>query len=110
MDVDPVRIGEVLSNLLHNALRHTPTGGSVVVSVRPLQDGRVEFAVEDTGPGIPPEVLPHVFDRFVKAADTGGAGLGLAIARSLVEAHGGEISAESDPEQGTAIRFTIPVR
>jgi two-component system OmpR family sensor kinase/two-component system sensor histidine kinase BaeS len=108
MEVDPVRIAEVLANLLHNALRHTPPGGSVVVSARGPADGRVEFAVEDTGSGIPPEVIPHVFDRFVKAADSGGAGLGLAIARSLVEAHGGEIGAESEPGKGTTIRFSLP--
>jgi signal transduction histidine kinase len=68
----------------------------------------VAFVVEDTGPGIPPDVLPHVFDRFVKAADSGGAGLGLAIAKSLVEAHGGEISAESEPGRGTRMRFVLP--
>jgi two-component system OmpR family sensor kinase/two-component system sensor histidine kinase BaeS len=108
LEVDPVRIGEVLSNLLQNALRHTPTGGSVSVSAERVDGDRVAFTVEDSGPGIPAEVLPHVFDRFVKAADSGGAGLGLAIARSLVEAHGGEISAQSDPGRGTRMRFVLP--
>jgi signal transduction histidine kinase len=70
---------------------------------------RVGFAVSDSGPGVPVDVLPHIFDRFVKTADSGGAGLGLAIARSLVEAHGGEIAASSEPGKGTTIRFTIPV-
>jgi two-component system OmpR family sensor kinase/two-component system sensor histidine kinase BaeS len=110
LHVDPVRIGEVLANLLQNALRHTPPGGSVVVTTEQADGARsVAFAVEDTGPGIAPEALRSVFDRFVKSADSGGAGLGLAIAKSLVEAHGGEISAESRPGSGTTMRFAIPV-
>ncbi|HET9673024.1 MAG TPA: HAMP domain-containing sensor histidine kinase, partial [Actinomycetota bacterium] len=104
--VDPVRIGEVLSNLLSNAVRHTPRGGEVVVAASPTPAG-VELAVRDTGPGIPPEQLPHVFDRFSKAPDSPGAGLGLAIAKSLVEAHGGTIRAESDPA-GTTISCSLP--
>jgi two-component system OmpR family sensor kinase/two-component system sensor histidine kinase BaeS len=109
LEVDPVRIGQVLANLLSNALRHTPPGGSVVVSVGLVAGSKqVQFTVQDSGPGIPPEALPHVFDRFVKAADSGGAGLGLAIARSLVEAHGGQISAESQSGQGTTMRFVLP--
>ena len=107
VDVDQVRIGEVLANLLTNAIRHTPRGGSVRVAVGPAPAG-VAFAVSDTGPGIGARDLPHVFDRFVKSADSGGAGLGLAIARSLVEAHGGRISAESAPGQGTTMRFVLP--
>jgi two-component system OmpR family sensor kinase/two-component system sensor histidine kinase BaeS len=109
VDVDPVRIAEVFANLLLNALQHTPPSGTVVVSASRSQDGRVSFEVADTGPGIPPETLPHVFDRFVKAAHSGGAGLGLAIAKSLVEAHGGEIVAESPPGGGTTMRFVLPV-
>jgi signal transduction histidine kinase len=69
----------------------------------------VEFAVVDTGTGIAAGELPHVFDRFVKTVDSGGAGLGLAIAKALVEAHGGTISAESQPGQGTTMRFTLPL-
>jgi signal transduction histidine kinase len=107
VDVDPLRIGEVLANLLTNAIRHTPRGGSVRVQVEPDPAG-VAVAVADTGPGIDPGDLPHVFDRFVKSADSGGAGLGLAIARSLVEAHGGRISAASVPGQGTTMRFVLP--
>jgi two-component system OmpR family sensor kinase/two-component system sensor histidine kinase BaeS len=107
VDVDQVRIGEVLANLLTNAIRHTPRGGSVRVAVGPAPAG-VAFAVSDTGPGIDARDLPRVFDRFVKSADSGGAGLGLAIARSLVEAHGGRISAESAPGQGTTMRFVLP--
>jgi signal transduction histidine kinase len=109
VDVDPVRIGEVLANLLLNAVGHTPSGGSIVVGAEKAEDGRaVGFTVADTGSGIPPEVLPHVFDRFVKSADSGGAGLGLAIAKSLVEAHGGRITVDSRPGVGTTMRFVLP--
>jgi two-component system OmpR family sensor kinase/two-component system sensor histidine kinase BaeS len=107
VDVDPVRIGEVLANLLTNAIRHTPAGGSVRVVVEPDPAG-VAVTVADTGPGIDPRDLVHVFDRFVKSADSGGAGLGLAIARSLVEAHGGSIAARSAPGEGTTMRFVLP--
>jgi signal transduction histidine kinase len=107
LDVDPVRIGEVLANLLSNAVRHTPGGGSITVAVESAATG-VAFTVSDTGKGIDPADLPFVFDRFVKSADSGGAGLGLAIARSLVEAHGGSITAESEPGRGTTMRFVLP--
>ena len=108
VDVDPVRIGEVFSNLLVNALRHT-AGGTITVEARPGPDrGTVEFVVGDTGTGIAPDDLDHVFDRFVKASDSRGAGLGLAIAKSLVEAHGGRIHADSRPDQGTVMRFVLP--
>jgi signal transduction histidine kinase len=108
LEVDPVRIGEVLANLLSNAVRHTPEGGSILVAAEPSMGG-VSFSVSNTGPGIPAEDLPHVFDRFVTSSDSGGAGLGLAIAKGLVQAHGGEISAESDLEHGTTIRFLLPL-
>jgi two-component system OmpR family sensor kinase/two-component system sensor histidine kinase BaeS len=82
----------------------------VVVSAEPARDGKaVAFSVADTGPGIAPDVLAHVFDRFVRGTESRGAGLGLAIARSLVEAHGGEISAESPPGRGTTMRFVLLV-
>jgi two-component system OmpR family sensor kinase/two-component system sensor histidine kinase BaeS len=106
VDVDRVRIGEVLSNLLANAVRYTPPDGSIRVSAERDRDS-VAFEVADTGAGIPPERLAHVFDRFAKSADSRGSGLGLAIARSLVEAHGGTISARSDAA-GTTIRFVLP--
>jgi two-component system sensor histidine kinase BaeS len=109
LDVDPMRVGEVLSNLLSNALRHTPAGGSVTVSSASSTEG-VAFAVQDTGAGISAEALPHVFDRFVKGEGSRGAGLGLAIAKSLVEAHGGELTAESAPGRGTTMRFVLPLR
>jgi signal transduction histidine kinase len=109
LEVDSVRIGQVLANLLSNALRHTPNGGSVKVGAAATNGTRaVAFTVADTGAGIAPETLPHVFDRFVKTTDSGGAGLGLAIAKSLVEAHGGEISGTSRPGEGTTIRFVLP--
>jgi two-component system, OmpR family, sensor histidine kinase BaeS len=106
LDVDRVRIGEVLANLVANALRHTPAGGEVAVAAR-LVDGGIDLSVADTGTGIDPERLPNVFDRFSRAPDSPGAGLGLAIARSLVEAHGGTIRADSGPG-GTSIAFVLP--
>ena len=106
LDVDRLRIGEVLSNLLSNALRHTPAGGAIVIDARAMQDG-AEFSITDTGTGIAPEHLPHVFDRFSRAPDSPGAGLGLAIAKSLVEAHGGTIRAESRPG-GTTMSVRLP--
>jgi two-component system, OmpR family, sensor histidine kinase BaeS len=107
IDVDPLRIGEVLGNLVANALRHTPGGGEVILATRRADDG-VAFQVADSGSGIDPGRLPHVFDRFSKTPDSEGAGLGLAIAKSLVEAHDGTIQAESGPA-GTTISFTLPV-
>jgi signal transduction histidine kinase len=107
VDVDRVRIGEVLANLLANALRHTPPGGSVTLLAGHDPQG-VGFAVTDTGEGIPSDELAHVFDRFAKSPKSHGAGLGLAIAKSLVEAHGGTIAAESEPGRGTTIRFVLP--
>lgn len=105
IDVDPVRIREVIENLLSNALRYAPAGSAVRLDAR-LADGRVVFVVGDEGPGIAPELLPHVFDRFVKADGSPGSGLGLAIAKGIVEAHGGRIVAESDAT-GTRIRFDL---
>jgi signal transduction histidine kinase len=108
IEADPVRLAEVLSNLLTNAIRHTPAGGRVTVGANGETAGAVSFAVDDTGRGIPVELLPFVFDRFVTSADTDGTGLGLAIAKRLVEAHGGWIEATSNAEGGTTIRFSIP--
>jgi signal transduction histidine kinase len=107
IDVDPVRIGEVLANLLSNAVRHTPPGGSVVIAAESTPEG-IAFVVTDTGDGIPGDVLPHVFDRFVKTEDSGGAGLGLAIAKALVESHGGRITAESELGHGATMRVVLP--
>jgi signal transduction histidine kinase len=118
LEVDPVRIREVISNLVANAFRHTPGGGSIALDARVddgtvgrVGDGRREVVVtvRDTGSGIEADLLPHVFDRFAKAPDSRGSGLGLAIARGLVEAHGGSIEVESAPGRGSTFRFRIPV-
>lgn len=108
VDADPVRAREVLANIVANALRYTPRGGSVAVSVR-RGEHAVALAVRDTGPGIAAEVLPHVFERFARSSTSPGAGLGLAIAKSIVEAHGGAIAATSEAGRGTEIRFTLPI-
>jgi len=113
-DLQPVRadrsqITRVLVNLLNNAIRHTPAGGAVTVDVR-NGDKTVEFEVRDNGTGIPSEYLPHIFERFVHVpgATRGGAGLGLSIAKTIVEAHGGKIKVQSEPGQGASILFTLP--
>jgi two-component system sensor histidine kinase BaeS len=107
ISVDRLRIAEVFTNLLSNAVRHTPRGGSIVVEVSDA-GGAVAFSVSDTGRGIPANELDHVFDRFAKAADSEGAGLGLAIAKSLVVAHRGEIGVTSAHGKGTTVRFSVP--
>ncbi len=107
-EVDALRIRAVLNNLLANALRYTPAAGSVMVSVERI-DNKARIEVSDTGNGIAPEALPHVFDRFYKGRDSSGTGLGLAIAKQLVQAHAGEIHAESTPEQGSRVWFTLPI-
>ena len=107
LDIDPVRIREVLSNLVANALRHTPAGGSITIGGSATETA-VIMTVRDTGPGIDPALLPHVFDRFVKGAGSRGSGLGLAIARGLVEGHGGSISVESPVGGGTTFRVELP--
>ena len=116
-DLDPAmldapRIGRVLNNLLGNALRHTPAGGEVIVSARRV-GGHIQIDVSDTGEGINPEDLPHVFERFYRGEksrnrDTGGSGLGLAIARGIVRAHSGEIRVESQPGAGTTFHISLP--
>jgi two-component system sensor histidine kinase BaeS len=107
--IDPVRIRQVIENLILNALRHTPSGGRVEVRAF-LGHVHAIIEVSDTGDGIPADVLPHIFDRFVKSADSGGSGLGLAIAKRLIERHGGTVSASSAPGRGTTVRVTLPVR
>jgi signal transduction histidine kinase len=144
VSADPDRVSQVLHNLLSNALRHTPAGGQIAVSVG-LAPGAEQMslylarggaqeqrskgeilslprspappllvAVADTGPGIPPEDLPYIFDRFYRADKSrsragGGSGLGLTIARYIVEAHGGRIWAESREGEGTRICFMLPI-
>jgi len=107
LEVDPVRIRQVLLNLLANALRHTPAEGAVAVEVQ-AQPQRVLIHVRDTGPGIAPEDLPRLFERFQKGSDSLGSGLGLPIARKLVLAHGGDIGIESVLGQGTEVTVSLP--
>lgn len=112
VDVDPQRMGQVLGNLLDNALRHTPEGGTVTVHV--IGGARsVELAVADTGPGIPAQHLPHVFERFYRVdtardRDNGGSGIGLAIVRAVVSAHGGRVRANNVPGGGTMVKVVLP--
>jgi signal transduction histidine kinase len=105
--VDPARIRQVIGNLLSNAIRHTPSGGSVTVAVTSASD-QVTLTVTDTGEGIPPDLLPHVFERFVKGPNSKGSGLGLAIAHDIIVAHGGSIEAQNQPGGGTNLTVTFP--
>ncbi|MSQ29347.1 MAG: ATP-binding protein [Dehalococcoidia bacterium] len=93
-----LRLREVVANLVVNALRYAPRDSAVTIAATLGQVGRVEVTVEDRGPGIPPEVLPRMFQRFSRGDESGGSGLGLAIVRALVEAHG-----------GTCVRFDLPI-
>jgi two-component system sensor histidine kinase BaeS len=97
----------VISNLVGNAIRHTPAGGTIRISGR-LDGAFVDLVVTDTGTGIEPDLLPHVFERFTRSTSTGGSGLGLAIARGLVELHGGTIAASSPADGGTRIEVRLP--
>jgi signal transduction histidine kinase len=111
---DEERLHQVLFNLVDNAVRFTPPGGTVRVSAEPAGD-RVEVSVTDTGVGIGAEHLPRLFERFYRAdaarsrEDGGGTGIGLAIARSIVEGHGGRIVATSEPGRGATFTFDLPV-
>ncbi len=114
VEADSDRITQVISNLVGNGLRHTPPGGRITVSVAAGTVGNAVVVVTDTGSGIAPEDLPHVFDRFYRAdrsrnRASGGSGLGLAIVRQLIEAHGGAVSVASDPGRETRFSFTLPV-
>ena len=106
IDVDPARIRQVVGNLLSNAIRHTPSGGSVNVAVSSAND-QVTVTVTDTGEGIPPDLLPHVFERFVKGPNSTGSGLGLAIAHDIVSAHSGRLEITSG-ESGTTLTLVLP--
>jgi len=107
--VDRLQIERVISNLVINALRHTKIGGIKITAEQ--RDNHVAVSVHDTGSGIPNEYLPHIFDKFVQVpgAPTGGAGLGLTISKSIVEAHGGQISVQSQIGRGTTFTFTLPL-
>jgi signal transduction histidine kinase len=108
ISLDPVRIKEVLNNLIVNALRYTPAAGRVDVYVS-ASASAIAIRVVDTGPGIAPDDLLRIFDRFFKGAGSSGSGLGLTIARRLVEAHGGTLRAESEPGRGTTMIVDLPV-
>lgn len=110
VSADATRMGQVIVNLIHNAIKFTPPGGEIVVSAF-LQQEMVVFRVHDSGVGISPELLPRIFERFYKvdrSRSSGGTGLGLSIARHMVEAHGGRIWAESEVGQGSTFFFSLP--
>jgi two-component system phosphate regulon sensor histidine kinase PhoR len=109
--VDPPRIQQVLTNLIHNAIKFTPSGGTITLSAT-LHNDTILFSVKDTGIGISADDMPRIFERFYKSDKTrssSGIGLGLAIARHIVEAHHGEIYAESKEGQGSTFSFSIPI-
>jgi signal transduction histidine kinase len=113
IEADEQRMTQVLFNLMSNALRHTPAGGTITTNAE-LRDGHVLVSVRDTGTGIAPEDLPHVFERFYRAdrsraRSTGGSGLGLTIAKQIVEAHGGQIWVQSWLGAGSTFAFNLPL-
>jgi two-component system sensor histidine kinase BaeS len=115
VEVDPGRMTQVLTNILDNALRHTPEGGRIVLSARDLND-QVELAIQDSGPGLEAQDIDRIFDRFYRTDASrqrdgdflGGSGLGLAIARSIIQAHGGQLSAESETGKGLRVIVRLP--
>jgi signal transduction histidine kinase len=108
------KLHQVLTNLLHNAIKFTPPNGQVLVALENRNDEWMELCVADTGRGIPPDELGKIFEKFYRGgaaqAESQGAGLGLAIAKSLVELHGGRIRVESTPGQGSRFFFTLPIQ
>lgn len=114
VDVDATRLGQVISNLLNNAAKYTPSGGRIVLSAR-IESGIVTIRVKDTGIGIDPSLLPTIFDMFVQAdnrveRETGGLGIGLTLVRHFVDMHGGSVRAKSDgPNRGSEFVVTLPV-
>jgi len=119
IEVDPGRMTQVLTNIIDNALRHTPEGGKIVLSARDANaNDQVELAIQDSGPGLNAEDIERIFDRFYRTdssrqrddAFPGGSGLGLAIARSIVQAHGGQLSAESETGKGLKVIIRLPKR
>ena len=110
---DPIHLQRALSNLLSNALRHTPSGGKIVLRAG-RENGQIMLSVEDNGEGISPEHLPHIFDRFyrvdkARSRDTGGTGLGLSIVNQLVLMHGGSVSVQSDEGHGSTFTVELPI-
>jgi len=109
LQLDPARIREVLENLLSNSFRHTPSGGSISVrTTSEAPERSVLLSVADTGRGIAPDELPHIFERLYRGSESPGMGLGLAIAKDLVEAHGGPIRARSEAGKGTTVECLFP--
>ena len=111
--IDPLKISQVLGNLLDNALKYTPKGTRIAVTAK-RQGAEIEVCVRDNGPGIPGEDLPHLFERFYRvdkgrSREKGGTGLGLSIVKHIVQLHGGRVRAESLFGQGTAFYFNLPV-
>jgi len=115
LKLDPGRMTQVVTNILDNALRHTPENGQIVLSAKQSNDG-VEIAVQDNGPGLPPEDAKRIFERFYRADSSrqrdgsgqSGSGLGLAIAKSIIQAHDGQLSAESEPNKGLKVIISLP--
>jgi signal transduction histidine kinase len=113
IQADHDRLAQILINLADNAVKYTPENGWVTVRARPLDDGRVELMVRDTGVGIPRADLPRITERFyrvdkARSRELGGTGLGLAIVKHLVMAHGGELAIESEQGEGTTARVALP--
>lgn len=114
VSIDPLKVSQIVENLLSNALKYTPAGSVIDVSVQQLEDS-VEVGVSDNGPGIPAEDLPHIFERFYRvdkgrSREKGGTGLGLSIVKHIVQLHGGKAWVESELGQGTSFYFTLPQR
>jgi two-component system phosphate regulon sensor histidine kinase PhoR len=115
LQADPVKLMQIFSNLLDNALKYTPKGSRIEIMARVLDTGELELAVRDNGPGIPAEDLPHIFERFYRvdkgrSRETGGTGLGLSIVKHIVQLHGGRVWAESEVGRGTSIFMRLPRR
>jgi signal transduction histidine kinase len=111
VNVDAGRLRHVFINLLSNASKYSPAGGAITLAAEPTSEGFVRFSVQDEGDGIPPEAIPHLFDRFyrVPGQSKQGAGIGLAIAREIVVAHGGSIGCSNRPGGGAEFHFLVPV-
>jgi two-component system, OmpR family, sensor histidine kinase BaeS len=108
ISVDSARVRQVVTNLVANAMRFTPAGGRILLAAF-ASDGAVTIRVSDTGPGMAPDDVEHAFDRFYRSPGSSGSGLGLSIARNLVEAHGGRIGLRSEPGAGTTVEVVLPV-